>query len=145
MDGGEIITAAIGPEQEALAVDANNPWLLRRLVDRKTSGGKKTKPEPEWSFQAAIYQLARWLPHEWQVTVKTQNPYVQAGDQALFVKASSTRKRWAEKAIRSVVLELGWCYVTFGRDEPWPATRALFHAWRCSYCGYEPTCSWRKG
>ena len=117
----------------------------RKTAAKKTSARKMVKPEPEWSLQAGIYQLAHWLPHEWHVTVKTQNPYAIAGEPGLLVKASPWRKRWIEKAIRSLVLELGWCYMTFGADEPWPATRALFHQWRCDYCGFEPSCDWRKG
>jgi CRISPR/Cas system-associated exonuclease Cas4 (RecB family) len=118
---------------------------LRRIVDRKTSGRKVSKPEPDWSMQAGIYQLARWLPHEWQISVKTQNPYVIAGDENLLVKASTARRRFVLRTIRALMLELGWMYVQFGADEPWPASRALLHQWRCSFCGYSDTCEWRKG
>jgi hypothetical protein len=126
---------------------------LHRIIDRKTSGKKVSKPAADWSVQAGIYQLARWLPHEWQISVKTKNPYVIAGgplepgpdDPRLLVKASTARRRWVLNTLRQLMLELGWCYLTFGADEPWPATRALFHDWRCGYCGYAADCPWRKG
>lgn len=116
-----------------------------RIVEKKTAAKRASKPEPDWSFQTALYQLARWLPVEYQVSVKTQDPYVLHADPNLAVKASTARKRFAERIVRSLVLELGWCYLTFGADEPWPAARALLHQWRCGYCGYEPTCPWRRG
>lgn len=120
----------------------------RRIIDNKTSAKRVNKPDPEWLFQSAVYQLADFLPHEWHVSVKgKEKMYVLTGadNDALVVKASPSRKRWVEMIVRSVVKELGWCYVEFGADEPWPATRALLHNWRCDYCGYEPTCPWRRG
>jgi hypothetical protein len=134
-----------GPSEQATGLEAGDPMGMRRIIDRKTSGKKVNKPDADWQVQASVYQLARWLPHEWHVTVKTQNPYAIAGNPALLVKASTARKQFIMRMIRSLMLELGWCYLTFGADEPWPATRALVHSWRCDYCGFSDTCEWIKG
>lgn len=116
--------------------------LPRRIVDRKTAAKKASKLNAEWSMQAAVYQLAFWLPHEWQVTVKTQKPYVMVGDEHLMMKASPYRKRWVERYVLTLVKQLAWCYVEFGAEQPWPG--ALMHDWACApaYCGFRATCPW---
>jgi hypothetical protein len=128
---------------KGVGVDTD-PTFWKRIIDRKTAGKKVSKPESDWTLQAGLYQLDLWLPYEWQISVKTKDPYVIAGDPALTVKATEGRRRWVTNAVRSLLLELGWMHVTFGADEPWPATRALLHQWRCSYCGYYDECTWVK-
>lgn len=138
---GYIDLLAAGPD----VVDNGKAVLAEgraRLVERKTTAQRKSKPERDWSFQTGLYQLARWLPVEYQLSVKTRDPVVQAHEPGLVVKASTARKRFIERAVRSVVAEIGWCYRTFGPDEPWPAVRALLHTWRCDFCGFRPDCSW---
>ena len=127
----------------SLGVDVPEPGP--RIIDKKGVAKRLERVDPEMSFQGAIYQLARWLPHDWHISVKTKAPYVLVGLPGLTIEATDERKAWVERAIRSLLNELGECYVKYGAHEPWPATRALLHSWRCQYCGYEPDCAWRKG
>jgi hypothetical protein len=127
---------------DVVAAESAIDELPERIVDRKTTAKKASKISPEWSVQGGIYQMHRWVPHEWQVTVKTQKPYVQVGDDHLTIKASPFRKKWIERYVQSLVKQLAWCYVEFGAEQPWPG--ALMHDWACApaYCGFRSTCPW---
>jgi CRISPR/Cas system-associated exonuclease Cas4 (RecB family) len=110
-----------------------------RIIDRKRSGRAKNKPEPEWLLQAAIYQLAVPLPHEWHISVTTKTPKIQLPSDNALLRVEVENKERTEKMLQMLVKKLGWLYQTFGPDDPWP-TGGKLHPWACGFCGYRPDC-----
>lgn len=122
--------------------DPNAVTKAVRIIDRKTSGKKVSKPESEWRVQAGIYMLHRWLPHEWHLSVKTKDPYVYRDEETLLLKPSPLLRRQIGMQLEYLVRQIGYSYITYGPDEPWDG--AILHQWACSYCGFRPTCQWWK-
>ena len=117
------------------------PLVIR---DRKTSNKAVRKPEPENRVQAGTYMLHRWLPHEWDYSVKTKVPKIVTADmdgyEGLVLKPSPGLKRQIEMNLHHLVRKIGFYYSTFGPDETWDG--ATLHSWACDYCGFRPTCGW---
>lgn len=108
----------------------------RRLIDRKTVGRAKSAPDPEYLLQARVYQLQRPLPFEWHLSVKGSKPkIVTFGERAV----PSSEKTLA--MIEMLVADIGFNYVRYGPDQPWPG--AWSHPWACGYCGYAADCKVR--
>lgn len=122
---------------DMVATDVNA--FLPVMVDRKGSTRARWKPEPEWVIQAEIYQLAEPVPHEWHVSVATQSPRVILPAKDNQLRLDVVPKQRAHKMLEQVVAEIGFYYIKYGPDEPWPAKGKL-HPWACGYCGYRPTC-----
>ena len=108
------------------------------LIDRKGSGKSRTTPEPEWTIQAEVYQLAKPLPHEWHITNTTNARLVlPVGAPKLRVEVGPRAR--AELQLQQIVAEIGHYMRTYGPDGEWPA-RGKLHTWACKFCGYQPTC-----
>lgn len=112
------------------------------IIDRKRSGQAVTKPKAEWALQAEIYQMVKGLPFEWHLSIT-------GGKVARIVRGEELTKTVPpfERSLRLVqqlVAKLGFLYMRYGPDEPWPATGKL-HTWACNYCGYRPDCwGWKE-
>lgn len=109
----------------------------RRIIDRKRRARKTLKIEPEWSIQAEIYQLVVPAPHEWHLSVTTKTPQIVFGEPELTQRVPRFER--SERLLQQLVAKIGWLYMRFGPDEPWPTSGKL-HPWACSYCGFRDDC-----
>lgn len=109
-----------------------------RIVERKTSNKKVSKPKPEWRFQARVYQLVADLPTEWHVVTSQAEPriYTPETDPALFLDKGNPDA--IVRVIQQTFLRLEDLYNRYGPDRFWP-TEGLFHPFMCDYCGYKNT------
>lgn len=111
------------------------------IIDRKRSGRASSKPQPEWTIQAEVYQLVYPIPHCWHITVPPSRVILPATDNELvqFVRP----REISELLLNQIVAEIGTLYQRYGPESPWPAKGKL-HPWACSYCGYRKDCwGWR--
>lgn len=118
-----------------------------RIVERKTTGQKVSKPKPTWLLQGRIYQLAINKPVEWQVTTKQKTPQVVFNLPSLMLMASN--KDHTVLLINQIVERLDDIYVRYGANHPWP-TDGILHDWMCGYCQFGPRyqndcVAWSKG
>jgi PD-(D/E)XK nuclease superfamily protein len=123
------------PAQETL-MESEGP----AIIERKRAGSAKSKAEPDWTMQGEVYQLSDPLPYHFHISVATKNPRVltpSLGAPALAVPLAP-RKR-SELLVRQLAAEVGFYYMRYGPEHPWPAKGKL-HPWACAYCGYKPDC-----
>jgi len=102
------------------------------MIDRKTTGRSKSKPEPEWVMQAKIYQLAEPVEHFWHVSshpLRIQTDF----------HIPLLNRRIAEQTLEHVVGKIGYYMRRYGPDQEWPADGQL-HPWACGYCGFRKDC-----
>ena len=113
------------------------------VIEQKTATAKKTKPEPQWRLQGALYQLASGLPVEWHVKTKTKVPgvYTPAEEPGLRLAASPLLLNATTLRVQRLVTSMIAMYATYGPDDPWP-TGAPDYGWACDYCGFRPSCAW---
>jgi len=115
-----------------------------RIIERKTSKTKVSKPRPGWLFQGRIYQLCQRKPVEWHVTTRQVTPQVLTGITLPIENPDVT-----VSMIQQIYFVLNDYYRRYGSTSPWPTT-GLFHEWLCSKCGFGPnmqaSCvAWRQG
>jgi len=127
------IDLVAGIQTDMLGITVND-----RIIDRKTVGRKEKEPKPDWLFQAAVYQLARPLPFEWHLTVKTKTPYVMA---PAFNPYPPVEGEKAVRMLQMTANRIAYNFHKYGPDNVWPGAR-YHHPWSCQYCGFRPTCSW---
>lgn len=108
------------------------------IIDRKGSGRARYKPEPEWTIQAEVYQLANPLPFQWHIT-NTKTGALLLPEQYEGLQMEVVNRRRAERTLQQIVAEIGHYMRTYGPEGDWP-TRGKLHSWACSYCGFRPDC-----
>ncbi len=135
----------IAERRDALGLAASE-----RIIDRKTanrSPGKDLKDlSPEWRLAAGVYQLAKPLPHEWDVSVKTETPKVIPS--AFTLPYLEIRAQQTLRFVEQSLATLAYYFETYGPDEPWPGARLrgfMTNGSPCGYCGFKPTCFWWRG
>ena len=104
-----------------------------KIIERKTSKTKVSKPRPGWQFQGKVYQLAQRKPVEWHVSTRQVTPQVVTGITLPVVNPDPT-----VVMIQSIWAMLNDYYQRYGTTSPWPTT-GLFHPWMCGTCGYGPS------
>lgn len=112
-----------------------------RMIDRKTARRAPRDLQPEWRFQAQVYQLRHAQPFDWHVTVKQRFPDVILGGSHLTLDVGPPERTM--RMLSQLVSGIGFLYQRYGPDEPWP-TNGVFHSWACSYCGWRKDCvAWK--
>lgn len=127
--------------QPSLTLDSTGSWDDKlRVIDRKRRTRATLKIEPEWTIQAEVYQLIRPLPFEFHISVTTGAPRALWGNPELAKPVPPPGR--SERLLEHIVNSVGYCYLKYGPDEPWPANGRL-HPWACGYCGFRDRCwSW---
>jgi hypothetical protein len=108
-----------------------------RIVERKTTGTKVSKPKATWRLQGRIYQLVSRKPIEWHVTTRQARPQVVTG--IMLPAPEPAEVDVTVKVIRQTINNLNDLYLRYGSTQPWPTT-GLFHEWACSYCAFINRC-----
>jgi PD-(D/E)XK nuclease superfamily len=103
------------------------------MIDRKRTGRARSRIEPEWGLQAEVYQLVRPVPHIWHVTS------IDSGKISTDLWQPVGNQAMMETALEHLCAEIGFFYMRYGPEGPWPA-RGKLHPWACSYCGYRDRC-----
>lgn len=133
------IDLVAGPAQDTLL----EPGRLT-IIERKRSQMARRKPEPEWSMQGEVYQLAVPEPYQFHVSVVSREPYVLTPQQAEQLEIPLAPRKRSELLVRQIANEIAFYYVRYGPEAPWPAKGKL-HPWACGYCGFRETCwGWQQ-
>jgi hypothetical protein len=133
------IDMVAAPAQGTL-MDPGQPAIIERK--RKGPRGRR-KPEPDWTMQGEVYQLAVPEPYHFHMSFATRDPFVLTpGNDPELAVPLAPRKR-SERMVAQMAAEIAFYYVRFGPDEVWPAKGKL-HTWACGYCGYRADCwAWK--
>jgi len=112
-----------------------------KIVERKTAARKQI--QPEWNVQVLVYQQARPLDVDFHLSVKQNMQYVAWADPKWRVAYTDTTRQRGALLVQQLVGAIGLTYQQYGPDSPWPG-HGLNHPWACGYCGYAPSCWWRR-
>lgn len=133
------IDLVAGPTEQTLL----EPGRLA-VIERKRRTTAKRKPEPEWTLQGEIYQLAVPEPYQFHISVAARTPYALTPAQVPELEVPLAPRKRSELLVQQLAAEVGFLYMRFGPDHPWPAKGKL-HPWACNYCGYRTGCwGWQQ-
>lgn len=108
-----------------------------RIIERKTSAKKMSKPKPNWLFQGHIYSLILDKDVEWHVVTKQVTPQIITPEEAPDLMLSEANHDATLRTLQQAAELLNDTYVRYGPDSPWP-TNGTFHTWLCDYCSFGP-------
>jgi len=114
------------------------------VIDLKTSANRKSKLEPSWMLQAAVYNAVTGLPVEFHAiscsertnAVSIVTPLEVPG---LLVSPSTSQYREYMRNVRALVAAIGSCMARYGTEEDWP-TLGFAHTFACNYCSFREGC-----
>lgn len=112
----------------------------RTIIERKRRFSSRRKPEPEWTMQGEVYQLAVPAPYDFHISALNKasvSILTPASVEELRVPLAPRER--SLRLVEQIVAEIGFYYRRFGPDEPWPAKGKL-HPWACNYCGFREGC-----
>lgn len=134
------IDLVAGPVQGTLL----DPGSLS-IIERKRTMSSKSKPEPEWTMQGEVYQLFVPERYEFHISVfGVREPYVITPQTKETMQVALAPRKRSEMLVRLIADEIGFNYMRYGPDTPWPAKGKL-HPWACGYCGFRPDCwGWKQ-
>lgn len=112
------------------------------VIESKTSAKKEIPGDAR--VQAMLYQLARPLPVDVQLAVKTKQPQIITGEYVIPYGSRQLRLALLKRGMAGI----GLAHALYGPDEPWPHNMTAIGV--CSYCGWGPNASakcewWREG
>jgi CRISPR/Cas system-associated exonuclease Cas4 (RecB family) len=134
------IDLVAGPVQETLL----EPGKLT-IIERKRRQTAKRKPEPDWTMQGEVYQLFVPEPYAFHISVNARGePYVLTPTTVPELQVALAPRKRSELLVQQIAAEIGFYYVRYGPELPWPAKGKL-HPWACNYCGYREDCwGWKQ-
>lgn len=114
-----------------------------RIIEKKTSKAKVSKPKPQWLLQGRIYQLGfDDKPIEWHLTTKSKTPgiFTPHNEEGLRLEAS-------DRDGTAFIIRQAWGLLTdlwrrYGAEKPWPVT-GYSHPFACGLCVAGPKYSAR--
>lgn len=104
-----------------------------RIVERKTSKSKLTKPKSKWTLQGRIYSLILDKPVEYQVITKQKTPQCVTALEAPDLLVANGFRDATLETLDQAVHTLNDLWARYGPDRPWP-TNGVLHDWLCGYC-----------
>lgn len=114
------------------------------IIERKRRSSAKRKPEPDWTMQGEIYQLAVPTPYQFHISVAARSPYVLTPQNQPELEVELAPRKRSQLLVQQLAAEVGFLYQRFGPEHPWPAKGKL-HPWACNYCGYRAGCwGWQQ-
>lgn len=105
----------------------------KRIIERKTTKTKLSKPKSKWTVQGRIYSLVYDKPVEYHVITKQKSPQLVTpltNDEFLLAPDHHDSTL---VLIEQAATMLNEYWLRYGPDNPWPTT-GLFHDWLCGYC-----------
>lgn len=109
----------------------------QRIVERKTTKTKLSKPKTKWVMQGRIYSMVLDKPVEYQVVTKQKTPQVVTSIEAPEMLLQPEHHDSTAELIRNAAYMLNDYWVRFGPDQPWP-TMGIYHDWLCNFCSFGP-------
>jgi hypothetical protein len=119
-----------------------------RVVERKTSKGRVSKPKAKWRLQGEIYSMVLNKPVEWSIITKQKTPQVCTTETDPGLLLEKRNSDAVLQLVQNSIWLINDYYTRYGPDREWP-TNGTMHDWACSYCGFGPkygrTCvAWRN-
>jgi hypothetical protein len=104
-----------------------------RIVERKTSKTRLTKPKSKWQLQGRIYSMVFDKPVEYHVITKQKQPQLVTPEAAPDLLLSTGFRDATLETLEQAVHTLNDLWARYGPDRPWP-TNGVLHDWLCGYC-----------
>jgi hypothetical protein len=104
-----------------------------RIVERKTSKTKLSKPKPAWELQARLYNMAYQKPVEWQIITRQVTPQIVLADTEPALRLDHTDHDSTVLIVQQAAEMLQNFWLKYGPDHPWP-TQGILHPFMCGYC-----------
>lgn len=104
-----------------------------RLIERKTSKARTSKPKPGWLLQGRIYSLIYQKPVEWQIITKAKTPTVCMAETDPGLRLELENVDSTVLLLQQAATMMNDCYNRYGEDRPWPLL-GVMHTFQCSYC-----------
>lgn len=109
----------------------------KRLIERKTTKTRMSKPKPNWLLQGRLYSAVYQKPVEWQVVTRAKTPTLCLPETDPELRLEVGNVDSTIKLIQQVAYMLNDMYLRYGSDTPWPTT-GVVHPFLCGYCGFGP-------
>lgn len=108
-----------------------------RLIERKTTKTRMSKPKPQWMLQGQIYSMFADKPVDWHIVTRAKTPTVctPETDPGLHLERANTDA--TVLLIQQGIHMINDLYVRYGPDQPWPMN-GLLHPFICGYCAFGP-------
>lgn len=104
-----------------------------RLIERKTTKARMSKPKPGWLLQGRLYSMVFQKPVEWQVVTRAKTPTVCLPDTDPELRLEVGGGDGVVLLIQQAAYMLNDLFVRYGPDSPWPTT-GILHPFLCGYC-----------
>ena len=114
------------------------------VIDLKTSKQRKSRPEPSWMLQAAIYNAVTGLPvefHALSCSPKTSEVSIVTPleREEFAILPTTGQHREYMRTIAALITAIADCMERYGLDQPWP-TLGFAHPFACGYCSFRGDC-----
>lgn len=113
-----------------------------RLIERKTTKSRMSKPKPGWLLQGRLYSMVFQKPVEWQVVTRAKTPTICLPDTDPELRLEVGGGDGVVLLIQQAAYMLNDLYVRYGPDSPWPTT-GILHPFLCGYCFAGPKYNFR--
>ena len=104
-----------------------------RIIEKKTSKSKVSKPKPMWLLQGRIYQLTYDKPIEWHLSTRSKTPGIFTPENEEGLRLESSDRDSTALIIRQAWGQLTDLWRRYGPDQPWPF-HGLTHPYQCGLC-----------
>lgn len=113
-----------------------------RLIERKTTKTRLSKPKPNWLLQGRLYSMIYDKPVEWQITTRTKVPSICLPETDPGLRLETGSGDNTVMLIQQAAYMLDDLYLRYGPDRPWPTT-GMLHPFMCQYCFAGPKYAFR--
>lgn len=113
-----------------------------RLIERKTTKTRMSKPKPGWLLQGRLYSMVFQKPVEWQVVTRAKTPTVCLPETDPDLRLEVGGGDGVVLLVQQAAYMLNDLYTRYGPDSPWPTT-GILHPFLCGYCFAGPKYNFR--
>lgn len=106
-----------------------------RLIERKTTKTRVSKPKPNWLLQGRLYSMVYQKPVEWQCVTRTKTPTICLPETDPELRLEVGNADSTLLLVQQTAMMIEDLYMRYGPDSPWPA-HGLSHPYLCGYCGF---------
>lgn len=104
-----------------------------RLIERKTTKARLSKPKPNWALQGRLYSMIYQKPVEWQVVTRAKLPTICTPETDPELRLEVGNGDSVVLLIQQAAYMMNDLYLRYGADRPWPTT-GILHPFQCGYC-----------
>ena len=113
-----------------------------RLIERKTTKTRMSKPKPNWLLQGRLYSMVFAKPVEWQIVTRAKAPSICLPETEPELRLEAGNVDNTVMLVEQATHMLNDLYLRYGPDRPWPAL-GMLHPFMCGYCFAGPKANFK--